>query len=67
MGTVHESAPAEEIRLGPIKAVRVYTAPAPNEKEAADALGNQTVPFDEIKHLVADKPLARAPQPDRPA
>ena len=55
---------AELLRLGPIKAVRVYTAPPPSDRCVVDSVGHETVPFDEIRHLIADKPLRRLDQSD---
>ncbi len=50
---------AEPLRLGPIRAVRVYTAPPPSDRRVVDSVGHETVPFDEIRHLIAAKPLRR--------
>ncbi len=50
---------AEPLRLGPIKAVRVYTAPPPSDRRVVDSVGHETAPFEEIRHLIAAKPLRR--------
>ena len=55
---------AEPLKLGPIKAVRVYTAPPPSDRRVVDTVGHETVPFDEIRHLIAAKPLRRLDQTD---
>ena len=55
---------AEPLRLGPIKAVRVYTAPPPNDRRVVDSVGHETAPFDEIRHLIAAKPLRRLDRTD---
>ncbi len=55
---------AELLRLGPIKAVRVYTAPPPNNRRVVDSVGHETAPFDEIRHLIAAKPLRRLDRTD---
>ena len=55
---------AEPLKLGPIKAVRVYTAPPPSNRCVVDSVGHEAVPFDEIRHLIADKPLRRLAQTD---
>ncbi|MHC4767696.1 MAG: hypothetical protein ACYTEI_03165 [Planctomycetota bacterium] len=55
----------EQIRMGPIKVVEVLTSPAPSEQRVTEALGNETVPFEKIKHLISDKPLRRA-NPNEP-
>jgi hypothetical protein len=55
----------EQIRFGPVKVVEVLTSPAPSEQRVTEALGNETVPFEKIRHLVSAKPLGRARQIDR--
>ncbi len=55
---------AEPLKLGPIKAVRVYTAPPPSDRRVVDSVGHEAVPFDQIRHLIADKPLRRLDQTD---
>jgi hypothetical protein len=66
MSTMQEPAPVEQIRLGPIRTVKVFTPPVPADRPVAEALGTQSVPFDEIKHLISSKPLERA-TPTEPA
>ncbi len=55
---------AEPLRLGPIKTVRVYTAPPPSDRRVVDSVGHETVPIDEIRHLIAAKPLRRLDRTD---
>ena len=62
MSTQENPMAAEPLRLGPIKAVRVYTAPPPSDRRVVDSVGHETVPFDEIRHLIAAKPLRRLDQ-----
>lgn len=64
MSTQENPMAAEPLRLGPIKAVRVYTAPPPSDRHVVDSVGHETVPFDEIRHLIAAKPLRRLDQTD---
>ncbi|MCH8005505.1 MAG: hypothetical protein IH888_04650 [Planctomycetes bacterium] len=64
MSTQENPMAAEPLRLGPIKAVRVYTAPPPSDRRVVDSVGHETVPFDEIRHLIAAKPLRRLDQTD---
>jgi hypothetical protein len=51
--------------MGPVRVVEVLTSPAPAEQRVTEALGNETVPFERIKHLISDKPLSRA-DPNQP-
>lgn len=64
MSTQENPMAAEPLKLGPIKAVRVYTAPPPSDRRVVDSVGHETVPFDEIRHLIAAKPLRRLDQTD---
>ncbi len=64
MRPANDPASVEQIRLGPIKVVDVFTAPAPPRQRVTDALGNETVPFEQIRHLISDKPLGRASRTD---
>ena len=50
----------EQIRMGPIKVVEVLTSSPPAGQRITDSLGNETVPFEKIKHLISPKPLRRA-------
>ena len=61
MSDPREPFSVEELRLGPIKEVAVFTSLPPEGVPVTDALGHQSLPFDQIKDLVADKPLVRAP------
>ncbi|MHC4080916.1 MAG: hypothetical protein ACYS15_16635 [Planctomycetota bacterium] len=65
MTPANDPGPIEQIRMGPIKVVEVLTSPAPSEQRVTEALGNETVPFEKIKHLISDKPLWRA-NPNEP-
>jgi hypothetical protein len=62
MTPTNDPGPVEQIRMGPIKVVEVLTSPAPSEQHVTESLGNETVPFEKIKHLISDKPLHRADQ-----
>lgn len=64
MSTQENPMAAEPLKLGPIKAVRVYTAPPPSDRRVVDSVGHETVPFEEIRHLIAAKPLRRLDQTD---
>ena len=65
MTPANDLGPIEQIRMGPIKVVEVLTAPAPPQQHVTESLGNETVPFEKIKHLISDKPLRRA-DPNEP-
>jgi hypothetical protein len=60
MTPANDLGPIEQIRMGPFKVVEVLTSPAPSEQRVTESLGNETVPFEKIKHLISDKPLRRA-------
>jgi hypothetical protein len=60
----NDPAPADRIMLGPVKVVEVMIPPAPTEQRVTESLGNETVPFDKIRHLCSDKPLRRADRND---
>jgi hypothetical protein len=49
--------------MGPVKVVEVMTPSAPSEQRITESLGNETVPFEMIRHLISSKPLRRA-RPD---
>jgi len=55
-----DPASPDRIMLGPVKVVEVLTPPTPAEQRVTEALGNETVPFEKIRHLCSDKPLRRA-------
>jgi hypothetical protein len=59
MTPANDPGPVEKMRLGPIKVVEVMTSPAPTEQRVTESLGNETVPFEMIRHLISDKPLQR--------
>ena len=59
MSGTHEPGAVEQLRIGPIKVVELYIAPVPDDSPIAESLGNQTVPFDQVRHLVSSKPLGR--------
>ena len=61
MTPTEEPSAVEKIRMGPIKVVEVLTSP-PTGQRVTEALGNETVPFAQIKHLISPKPLRRADQ-----
>ena len=60
MTPVNDPGPVERMRMGPVRVVEVLTPPAPPEQRVTESLGNETVPFEKIKHLISDKPLRRA-------
>jgi len=61
-----DSASTERLRMGPIKVVQVFTAPASGDVPVTEKLGYEFVPFSEYKHLCSDKPLSRyEPAQDR--
>ncbi|MHC4129985.1 MAG: hypothetical protein ACYSWT_18625 [Planctomycetota bacterium] len=62
MTPAEEPGAIEQIRMGPIKVVEVLTSPPPAEQRITESLGNETVPFEKIKHLISPKPLSRADQ-----
>jgi hypothetical protein len=68
MSPANEPTPVERISMGPVKVVEVFTSPVPAGKTVAEALGNETVPFEQIRHLCSCKPLGRPVQtePDTP-
>ncbi len=66
MTPANDPGPVERMRMGPVRVVEVLTSPAPPDQRVTDSLGNETVPFEKIKHLISDKPLRRA-SPDEPA
>jgi hypothetical protein len=66
MTPANDTGPIEQISMGPIRVVEVLTGPAPAEQQVTESLGNETVPFEQIKHLISPKPLHRA-IPDQPA
>ena len=51
----------EELRLGPIAAVEIFTSAAPTGVTLGETLDHQSLPFEQIRDLIADKPLVRAP------
>ena len=51
----------EELRLGPIAAVEVFTGAAPLGVPLGETLDHRNLPFDQVRDLIADKPLVRAP------
>ena len=56
----------ETLRMGPIKVVQVFTAPAAGDKPVTEKLGYECVPFAQVKHLCSGKPLSRyEPAKDR--
>lgn len=59
MSASQEPGPVEQLTIGPIKVVELYIAPAPDDTRCVEPLGNQNVPFDQIRHLVSPKPLLR--------
>ena len=59
MSNAHESIPIERLRLGPVKMVEVFTSSPPPGQTVTDSLGNETIPFSEIRDLISDKPLLR--------
>jgi hypothetical protein len=60
MTPAEEPGAVERIRIGPIRVVEVLTSRPPAEQRVTDALGNETVPFEKIRHLISPKPLRRA-------
>ena len=62
MSTAEWFFPGEQIRPGPIKSCKVATTSPRADQPVAESVVIQTVPFDEIKHLISKKPLFRAPQ-----
>ena len=59
MSAANDPVPVEQICIGPIKVVELYTASAPDDQPVAECVGTQDVPFDQVRHLVSSKPLAR--------
>ena len=51
----------EQLRLGPIEAIEVFTTTPPGDRPVAEALDTRTVPFEEIKDLIGRRPVDRAP------
>ncbi len=50
----------EATRLGPIKSIEIKTWSPPDQSETiVDCLNHAQVPFEDVRHLVSDKPLGR--------
>jgi hypothetical protein len=64
MSPVNDPGAPGRIMLGPVKVVEVLTPPPPAEQRVTESLGNETVPFEKIRHLCSDKPLRRADRND---
>jgi len=54
-----DSTSVEALRIGPIKIVRVYTSPAPEDAQVTEQLAYDCPPFSQIRHLCSRKPLGR--------
>ncbi len=59
MSAAPEPVPIDQIRIGPIRVVEMFTASPPAGRHVAEFLGTETVPFDMVRHLISRKPLSR--------
>ncbi len=64
MNPANKRAPIERLRMGPVKVIDVFTSAPPSQVTVTEALGNETVPFEQVRHLCSAKPLVRASRTD---
>jgi hypothetical protein len=65
MSHAHETLATEGVRLGPIQTIEVRLAAPPEGRHIVESLGNDTVPFEQIRHLIARRPLSAPVRPQR--
>lgn len=58
-----DSTSVEQLRMGPIKVVQVFTSPARGDQPINNRIGYGNPPFSQIRHLCSGKPLSRNGQP----
>ncbi len=59
MSAAPDPVPIDQICIGPIRVVDIFTASPPPDRPVAEFVGTETVPFDQIRHLISRKPLER--------
>ena len=55
-----EPSPKDPLRHGPIRAVRVHAQPTPVNQTIVETHDHRCWPFEQIKHLIGERPLQRS-------
>ncbi len=58
MSPTDDTLASDQVRFGPIMTIEVHLGPVPAGRPVVESVGNDTVPFDQVRHLIAARPIS---------